>query len=307
MKRKRYPNRDAWLAARRQRFLGASEDAAALGEDPWRSKYTLWAHKTDQLPPTEQTEPMKWGLRLEGVIVEAFGEEYARDVQREPAFTTRIHPDHPFLCASLDAIQFRGRNERHLPAGPGVLQIKTASEWNRKAWEHDAPLHYQIQTQMEMEVSGCAWGSLGVLIGGNKMRRLDYVRNDRFITRVLPELKHFWFEHVVAKVPPRVDGSESTRRTIELLHPLDSGDTVELDSGLQQVADELEEVKAAKKEAVERERALENQLKAAIGDNTFGVLPNGQAFTYKTQTRAAHEVKESTFRVLRRKQANGKA
>jgi len=46
---------------------------------------------------------------------------------------------------------------------------------------------------------------------------------------------------------------------------------------------------------------LTNYLKAAIGSHTIGVLPNGEMWTYKTQSRKEHIVKESTFRVLRRK------
>jgi hypothetical protein len=47
-----------------------------------------------------------------------------------------------------------------------------------------------------------------------------------------------------------------------------------------------------------REAEIENRLKAAIGDATFGVA-GGQAFSWKTQERKGYTVQPSTCRVLR--------
>ena len=46
--------------------------------------------------------------------------------------------------------------------------------------------------------------------------------------------------------------------------------------------------------------ALENRIKAAIGDNTYGLLPNGGKYSWKTQQRKAYQVSASSRRVLLR-------
>ena len=66
---------------------------------------------------------------------------------------------------------------------------------------------------------------------------------------------------------------------------------------------EIEALDRIVKEAETRRTELQNKLKLAIGDNTFGELPSGGKFTWKTQDRKEHFVAASTSRVLRRTKA----
>lgn len=126
----------------------------------------------------------------------------------------------------------------------------------------------------------------------------DIQRDDAFIEAALPHLEAFW-QHVESRTPPPVDASPATAKILQKLHPEDSGETIDLPAEADRWHAELVEVKEKLKVLGELKTLNENRLKAAIGDGTFGQLPSGIRYSFKTQTRAAHEVKASTFRVLR--------
>jgi chromatin segregation and condensation protein Rec8/ScpA/Scc1 (kleisin family) len=86
---------------------------------------------------------------------------------------------------------------------------------------------------------------------------------------------------------------------LKLLHPNDTGGEIELepDEWLPKL-ERLERIKAARKRLDEQESVIQNELKSVIQDSTFAHVGE-RTVSFKTQTRPAHEVKESTFRVLR--------
>ena len=67
--------------------------------------------------------------------------------------------------------------ERH---SIGTVQIKTTSAWNASEFKDDWPLHYKVQCQHELNVSGVNWGLMAVLVGGQKMANLPFHKNDSF-------------------------------------------------------------------------------------------------------------------------------
>jgi hypothetical protein len=62
---------------------------------------------------------------------------------------------------------------------------------------------------------------------------------------------------------------------------------------------QIAEAKRIKKEAEAKIAEAENQLRAAMGSNTFAVLGNGVTVSLKTQERAAYQCPATKYRVLR--------
>ena len=292
---------DAWLAERKN-GLGASDVAAALGVNPWKSQFALWAEKCGLLPDEDlalENEAVEWGNRLEGAVGQAFADRTGRKVEHQGKFEMHVHPDLPFLRASLDFLQWQELLPGHY-GDDGALETKTTSAFNADDWKGGAvPLYYQVQLQTQLAVCGLSWGSIAVLIGGQRLLHADLDRDDDFIASMLPHLESFW-RHVVDRTPPAVDASPATAKVLHKLHPDDNGCTVELPDEAEEWADSLESIKDEIKRLEELKTLHENKLKFAIGDNTFGQLPKGARFSFKTQTRAEHVVRASTFRVLRR-------
>lgn len=287
--------REAWLA-KRQTMLTASDAAAALGVNPYKSAVELWSEKTGLVEPPDLSgnEAVEFGIRLEPVICEAFAERTGRVVTPHAPYQVVPHPKDnlAWLGCTPDAIQSSGARE-----GIGNLQIKTAGGFMARHWTDGPPLHYQIQVQCELAVMGLDWGTLAVLIGGQRLRWFDVERNDRFIAVMIDKLAVFW-QCVQDRTMPTVDGSLATTKALAKLHPNDDGSSVMLPADARQWADELAAAKADVKAAKSRERAAHNKLREAVGDATYGCLPDGGVLSLKTQTRKEHVVKESTFRVL---------
>ena len=217
------PDRTAWLAER-QGGVGGSDAAAALGKSPWKSRFQLWSEKVGLVEPPDlsENEAVEWGLRLEGPIAIAYRERSGRRVEIEPRYTIRHHAEYDWLLASLDATQ-----EAEDKPGVGTLQIKTASAWNDDDWKDEPPPYYQIQLQHEMAAAGLQWGTLCVLIGGQKMRWFDQPRNETFIEAMIDQEQAFWLL-VKSETAPEVDGSEETARILKALYPIDNGESVAL-------------------------------------------------------------------------------
>lgn len=296
MKIKHYRDRDEWREDRVS-GIGASEAAAALGLSPWMSRFELFAIKTGRMPAPDlsDNEAVEFGTRLEKVVAEAFADRTGRRIEMWPQDQVAVHDDHLWMRCTPDAIQFDEEK------GEGLLQIKTTSAWNAKEWDGDeSPLHYQIQCMTELAVTGHTWGSLACLIGGQKLVWVDFERNQKFIDTLIPNLQEFWRIVQAREEPPITsDRPLAIAQVLSKLHPNDSGEMIELPPDAEQWTADLEEVKEKLKRLEEEKAALENNIKHALGDATYGLLTDGRRWAWKTQTRASYVVKESSFRVLR--------
>lgn len=321
-----YDNRTEWLEAR---GIGASAAPIILGLAPygtWGSPYSIWADMcgltTDDDGSNGDKPWLEWGLRLEAPIAEAFGDKTRRLVQLRPRYSLERHPDHPWLTASPDADQrvpvdevlaFVEANE--LPPLPldlsvyesdGLLQLKTASAFKAKEWRAGIPLHYQVQLQHELAVTQREWATLCVLIDNSNFKVFpDVRRDDHFIKAMIPKLAAFQ-DLVDSRTEPPIDDSEATARALDRMHGKGNKNTIALpkesaewDARLCSVKDQLKDLEA-------EENKLKNQLKQAMKENTFGLLPDGSRYSWKKQTKTTtctqcgHQHVSKPFDVLRK-------
>ena len=286
------------VASDRTTSIGASDAAAALGVCPWKSPFQLWAEKTGiaDPPDLDAVEAVAWGTILEPIVAVAYGSQSGRKVDHNDDAEVTRHPERPFLTATLDAIQ------TDKDRGIGALEIKTAGHWVGKQWlDGDPPLHYQVQLQHQLAVTGMSWGTLCVLIGGQKMLWFDTERNDDFIERMIDKEAFFWTQ-VLDKIPPEPDGSIATTECLKRLYPRDDGEIIALPEEAAGWDARLANAKLRIKDAEADKREAENCIKAALGTATTGVLPSGSRYTYKQQI-VNHKAKKayvSRCRVLRR-------
>jgi putative phage-type endonuclease len=261
-----YPDRESWLFGRTL-GIGASETSAALGENPYRSPFSLWAEKCNKLEPEDLSdrECVEWGTRLEGAIVRAVAERFGRQVEHNETFAIHRSDDHEFLTATVDAVQmFRDRSE------PGVLEVKCTSEWNRKAWRDGPPLQHVIQAQQQMLCTGLRWGSIVCLLGGNELLgpfEIEYCHE--FWNHAIPRLQTFW-QHVIDQTPPPIDNSKSTAEAIARLFPFDDGGSIELSGDTESWCTRIVKAREQIKLLTEAKRGYESQLRAELGDASIG-------------------------------------
>lgn len=284
--------RERWLEERR-RYITGTDAPVILGVSGWDSPLSLFARKKGLISEKEETERMRWGTRLQPLVLEAFSEETGRKVTHEPPFSLAKSAAHSFMAASLDGRQV------HPEKGPGIVEVKTGGFFKADDWKEEPPVEYQVQVQHQMLVAGVTWGSIAVLIGGQRLLWIDVELNPRFAERLVVQERAFW-ERLQRNDPPDPDASAATRDALRALFPQDTGSTVGLPPEAIEIAAELDQLKAAEKEAGARITALENQIKAWMGDATFGLAPDGTRWQWKASARAGYVVQATTVRSLKR-------
>lgn len=287
----------AWLEQRRT-GIGGSDAPVLYGVHPWETMFSVWASKARGAKDEKGGWPLRLGKVLEPVTRDLYCEETGRVIC--DGVTNMRHPDPElgFMIANTDGtIQTVPDQE-----GPGVYEGKTTSVFNAAQWSEGVPLYYQIQVQHYLAVTGLRWGSLCVLILGDRepLRWVDIERNEQFIDDLVERERRFWHDHVLADSPPAPDGKEPTSQALKLLHPQDNGEIVQLGVEVHDSAERLSDIDDRMKELGQVREELRQQIKLAIGDATFGRFPDGTGFSWKTQDRKAYTVKASTSRVLRR-------
>jgi len=269
---------EEWLAQRYQ-GIGASDVPAILGLVPNRSAYTIYHEKLGLVPRQDATLAMQGGHALEPVLADAYVKKTGRTIWDPGDFTIYRHPDYEWLFCTPDRfVQFED-------GARGPLELKCTGRAHAKAWsDGDPPLSNQVQHQIQMAILGAECGALaGCPVEDWVLYEFDYERSDRLIAQTIPALKEFW-DRLLAKDPPPVDGSDSTAKTIKALHPKDNGETVAFTPDTVEAAMEYEGWKEREKEAAAKKDAYKNLVMAAIGDATFGELGPCK-YSYKHQTR----------------------
>jgi len=288
-------NQTDWHEERR-RGIGSSDAAAVLGLSHWKSCLELYAEKIGLGDPEEdKPDWLYWGAKLEPVIAERYMEETGRTLIDPGRTFVQWSKEYPFMCATIDREIWD--DKRRLE---GVLEIKTASGFKAKEWTEEPPVEYQIQIQHQMIVTGCHWGSFAVLIGGQQFLWCDVEKNEKFCDYLIQQEWEFWKRVEAKDPPPPGDPAESAHEALQRLYPKDTGETIALPGEFIDLADRLENLKATRKDAEDAIKKLENELRAAIGDASFGVLPNGVTFSLRTVPRKGYEVKATECRTLRR-------
>ena len=292
-----YPSRTEWLEARRQ-GIGGSDAPIILGLTN-KTPLQLWAEKLGLAEEMVETPAMWWGKRLEPIVAEHFGLLTECTLEALGEFTLVRHPSvAPFQFATLDRV-ITG-DER----GPGVLEVKTAGSFRSGEWEDDCPPAYFAQVQHQISATGFAWGAICVLLGGQDFRWMPIERNEEYIAYLIRKEEAFW-QCVQDQIEPPAEAADN--KLINQIHPApkEAGSLVQLGADALEWDGRRAHAIEIIKEAEQVKDAAEASLKQAIGEAEIGSLPDGTSFHWSTQTRPEHTVKESTFRVLRRKSAKG--
>lgn len=274
---------DEW-AANRRHSLGASEVATALGLIPSSDVYAkpidVWLEKTGQ-PRVTPTNPgaTRAGQRLEAAVRDWYAELVGTRVEQS---ATLYHPEHPWVSCTPDSLV--------LGAGGSVVrnvQIKLVGARMSFDWPGQNSIHadgtpilndpdgipdyYRCQVEWEMGILHALYGveetHLVALLGGTDLRIFAVERDPKLWATLFAAARRFWFDNVVAGVPPRPDGSRAFKLYLERRFPRPERE--ELDP----ITDEVEAmarryVKARElgKRAEDAKEKAGNEIREAIAD-----------------------------------------
>lgn len=259
--------REAWLKERRA-GIGGSDAPAVLGVSSFKTPLELFTEKLGLTDDAVQNERMEWGLRLEGAVIDAYGEKTGRDVKRGEQFTLTRSKRHDFMFATLDATI----ND---PAkGPGTLQVK-CSEYG---WDGEVPPEYLVQIQHEMEVADLNWGSLAVLVRGNHFEHIDVDRHPRIVAHIVEREAEF-MERLRKLEPPAAGPGDA--EALARLYAKTTGEVIALPPEAGAWIDEKVALEAEIKERSERLDHLKNCCRQILGEAVYGLLPDGRRISWK--------------------------
>lgn len=276
--------RQEWQRARK-RGIGGSEAATLFNRpgrivNPWQSRFSLYQKKVSDLDSEDDDNPsLELGRELEGWVRAQYEKKVGRTVTG--GFTLLEHPDYDFMLANTDG--------RIAPVpeheGEGVYEGKTKNVFVRHDWRQETPLIYRVQLQHYLAVTGLKWGSFACFELGafDWFHWGDEERNEKFIEALIEEEWTFWRDHVLVRKPPDPDGSAATTKALKLLHPNDNGRVIFLPPEATGWLAERSEISTQMKVLEARKDEIDNHLRAALGDNSYGALESGSGVSYKTQ------------------------
>ena len=174
LKRIKYEDRESWLLGR-QRGIGGSEAAAAVGLSPWQSPLDLWRLKTGQSAPKDLSgnPNVERGVQMEPILRRLYSELHPEyEIVYNP-FDILFQDERPWLFATLDGElpladagseqyfdEQTGTWKYRYPRNSkrGILEIKTGSPSGKDGWEKwsngNMPQHYYIQCCHQLLATG---------------------------------------------------------------------------------------------------------------------------------------------------------
>lgn len=292
----RYPatDRDAWLAMRRY-DLTASDVAAALGRDPFKSALQLYAEKTGEISAQADNKMMRRGRWLESAVIAAVSDEYPefgtitqpKVYLRDPALRLGATPD---AIAGIDG-------------GLVNIQCKVVSKpAYERDWQEGPPFAYVAQTATEGMLMDASRSIIAALVIDTYSAELflhDVPRHEGAEERIRFIARDFW-ENIGTGQRPVIDYSRDIE-IIEKLYPVSKEKPVIDLTGDNRLAELLPQRERAKQIIKIEQKLVEEidtEIKAKLGHSELGTLP-GWKLSWKTQTRKETVIPASTFRVLR--------
>lgn len=256
---------EQWLEYRKT-GIGGSDASVVCGINKYKFPVELWLEKTGQLPYQEAGEAAYWGTQLEPVVRSEFTKRTGIEVKLVKQLLQS--EEHTFMQANLDGIC------EHPDYGTCIFEAKTASAYKSNEWENSIPAEYMLQIQHYMSVTGYKGTFIAVLIGGNTFK-WKYIERDDEIIEMLIHLEADFWEHIVNKTPPPLDGSEASEKFLSDRYPESIPQSrIILPPEADVLIKEYDKETAILNEAAERRQRAENLLKEMLGDNENGTSEN---------------------------------
>lgn len=292
--------RAEWLAWRQQ-GVGASDVAAILGLSRWASPWSLWCNKTGLLPDDDdETDYQRFGRYAERMIAPWFTDETGLYVTGEQA--RMEHPEHPWRRCTTDGfVTDSAAAYVDLDELQGLLQIKTTGPGRRY---DELPPDWQAQEQYEMHVTGLPKAWLAVL-HGRRLEIYELERDEADIAFIVEQVDRFWHDHVLAGVPPEIDGHEATLAALDVLYPTAAPKSSKPIDDAVAALELLGDAARRRKAAEADENGAKAVLRYALGDTYEGTVDGERAVTCGSQTKKSicsecgHVAESDPFRVLR--------
>lgn len=215
------------------------------------------------------------GNRLEPIALGMLAEKIGRVITRG---VTERHPILTWLGATPDGnVLAEPGGSRIAVAEAKAVGFRLAHHWTDA--DDGLPEYVQIQVQAQMIVTRTRAAHV-VAIVGTELRTYEVEHDDDLAGALLTLGERFWTRHVLARVAPTPDGSESARKMLLAAWPRHRAELLPADAYAEDWASEYLAAKAAEEEARSRKERAQQLLCARIAD-AEGIAGKGWKATWK--------------------------
>jgi len=256
------------LIKERKKGIGGSDVGAIMGINKYKSAYEVYMEKTAEDVVAEinnmtyKKEAAYWGETLKEVNAREYIVRTGKKVRKENKWLKDSEYD--FMRAKID---------RKVIGENSILMCKTTSVFLGKEYEgEEIPGNFILQCQHNMRVSGADKCYIASLIGGQRFVIKEIQRDEELINMIIEKEKDFWYNHVLKKNPPLIDGSYGASKYIDGRY---KAGTKNLEMILQgEYKDKLQEYRNVKENITaleEKLKEIENNIKHEMKDAEIGI------------------------------------
>lgn len=264
-----------WLLYRKQGITG-TDAGAIVGMNPFKSAFEVYQDKiTDDIEEFDN-EAMRQGRDLENYVAQRFAEEYHMKVRR--ANYIYCNEENPYMLADFD---------RLIVGQKAGLECKTVSAYSADKWQDGKiPLHYLMQVQHYLAVSGFDCWYIAALIMGKEFIVRKIERDEELITYLMTIEKNFWYGNVLAKVMPDPDGTEACSQAISKMYFKSNNEKTVSLVGFRDALKRRQEIDVLLKKMEKEKAAIEQRIKLEMQDAAYAVADDYKiSWASFTQTR----------------------
>lgn len=252
--------KEEWLLHRKKGITG-TDAGAIVGLDPYKSAFAVYQDKVSDEITDSDNEAMRQGRDLEEYVARRFVEETGLKVRRANAIFQ--NEEHPFMLADFD---------RLIVGQKAGLECKTVSPYSSDKWKDgEIPVHYQMQVQHYLAVSGFSCWYIAAVIFGREfiVRRID--RDEEIIHLLVTIEQRFWEDHVMKRVMPEPDGTDSCSEQISKLYgKADMRKSIQL-CGFDSMLQRREELVGLIGKMEKEKSVIEQKIKVEMQDAAYGL------------------------------------
>ena len=202
--------REEWLNKRRC-GIGGSDASSILGFNPYKSSMAVYIDKIEprinETNNKESNYKMELGNKLKSFVASEFMLKSGKKVRNINGILQ--NDKYPFAIANID---------RCVVGEKAFLECKVTNSFNKKEWSATVPIHYQIQMNHYMAVTGATHCYVAVLIGNEELviHKLD--RDEEMIDEIMKLEELFWNNCILGNELPMPDGSSDYSKTLDILY-----------------------------------------------------------------------------------------
>lgn len=276
--------------ALRRTGIGSSDVSAIVDVNPYKTIHDVYLDKRGLLAEEPPSLAMRMGHIAEGLIAELYAEETGFKLRASPSIR---HPSYDWIVGTPD---------RFVEGTRRIVEIKWVGWRVMPAWERGVdgvPDYVRTQAEWLMALTDSEECDVPAILGGDDFRIYRLKRNVDLFNVLRERAERFWFDNVLAGVPPPVDASANATRMLKTVFDRDDGNMIVAPPEAHGWVERHESAVATIDAATEARDLAKNKLREMIGESS-GMLGFGFKISWKADKNGKRALRVKVFEEKRR-------